>query len=76
MSKEKGEEMANNYSLSYCETSAKTDSNVYDAFVNLTKEILRKKGQGIVVNGGEEKKKDTVSVENSNKPNNGKKGCC
>jgi hypothetical protein len=67
--------MANNYSLTYSETSAKTDSNVYEAFVDLTREIMKKKGQGIIVGNGEDKKKDTLSMENS-KPATGKKGCC
>ena len=68
--------MATNYSLNYVETSAKTDSNVYDAFVDLTKDILKKKGQGILVDNGEEKKGETISNNDNHKKNSGKKGCC
>lgn len=62
--------MARNYDLSFLETSAKTDSNVYDTFANLTKEIMRKKGLGIEV-----KQEDPDSSKLDNKPVKQKK-CC
>lgn len=74
VTKEKGEEMGANYSLNYIETSAKNDYNVYEAFVNLTKEILKKKGQGLAVGSGEAGG-DLISVENQKKAP-GKKTCC
>ena len=59
--------MAANYSLNYIETSAKTDSNVFEAFLKLTKEIMKK---GLVADG-----KEGESLSEKPKENK-KKGCC
>lgn len=64
--------MAQNYSLSYLETSAKNDTNVFDAFVNLTAEILKKKGEGISVANGDGARADS-SLAVGKKP---VKKCC
>lgn len=64
--------MAKTYELNFLETSAKAGSNVYDAFVSLTKEILRKRGEGIEV-----KKEDPfVSKLEIKKQPVGQKKCC
>ena len=67
VTEEEGKKLADDYSMSFFETSAKTNQNVSEVFNYLTKEILKsndlKEGKG-----GQTLDKD--------KTKGGKKGCC
>ncbi len=59
--------------MKFIETSAKSASNVVEAFETMTKEIIQIKKQQVVVD--EEKKKKTINI-NEGKQLGEKKGCC
>ena len=68
VTEEEGKKLADDYSMSFFETSAKTNQNVGEVFTYLTKEIL-KANEGKTDEGrGKELSK--------NKAKDGKRGCC
>ena len=69
---EQGKEFAEQYGMKFFETSAKDSINVSDAFVLMTKEIIKNTGKKPVV---EEKKQNTVLGPSSGKDIQNK-GCC
>jgi len=56
---EQGKEFADTYGMKFLETSAKTSSNVEEAFVTMTKEIIRmQKDKERIIKKDEDKKVD------------------
>ena len=68
VTEEEGKKLADDYSMSFFETSAKTNKNVTEVFYHLTKEIL-KANEGNKELGG----KNLTKTDNSKE---GKRGCC
>jgi GTPase SAR1 family protein len=73
VTKEQGKDFADQYGMKFFETSAKDSTNVAEAFVTMTKEVIKgsnKKSPG--------PKKDNVVVSNAptGKTLNSGKGCC
>ena len=68
VTEEEGKKLADDYSMSFFETSAKTNKNVTEVFYHLTKEIL-KANEGNKELGG----KKLTKIDNSKE---GKRGCC
>ena len=68
VSKQKGQEMAENLKISYFETSALNGTGINEAFEGLTKEIMKKKN--VIISDGR-----TISLTSSQKAKN-KKRCC
>ena len=68
VTEEEGKKLADDYSMSFFETSAKTNKNVTEVFYHLTKEIL-KANEGNKELGG----KKLTKTDNSKE---GKRGCC
>ncbi len=68
VTEEEGKKLADDYNMSFFETSAKTNQNVSEVFNFLTKEIL-KANAGKTEEGGKK-----LSKADSSK--SGKKGCC
>ncbi len=68
VTEEEGKKLADDYSMSFFETSAKTNKNVTEVFHHLTKEIL-KANEGNKELGG----KKLTKTDNSKE---GKRGCC
>ena len=69
VTEEEGKKLAEDFKMSFFETSAKTNQNVNEVFEFLTKEIL-KTNEGQPQNGSGGKQL------NIDKSKNGKKGCC
>jgi small GTP-binding protein len=67
VTEEEGKKLADDYSMSFFETSAKTNQNVNEVFTYLTNEIL-KANAGKQEEGGKKLSKDNSK--------GGKKGCC
>ena len=67
VTEEEGKKLADDYSMSFFETSAKTNQNVNEVFNYLTKEILKSNEVKQDENRGKELSKNTKS---------NKKGCC
>ena len=70
VSKEEGEDKANEYNIPFFETSCKEGINVNEAFMKLSEEILKKNGANIVTKG------EKLSKENIKKDNEKSKNCC
>ena len=68
VTEEEGKKLADDYSMNFFETSAKTSKNVTEVFYHLTKEIL-KANEGNKELGG----KKLTKIDNKK---NKKKGCC
>ena len=70
---EQGKDFADQYGMKFFETSAKDSTNVAEAFITMTKEVI--KGSNKKTNGP---KKDNVVVSNAptGKSLNSGKGCC
>ena len=68
VSEEEGKKLADDFGMSFFETSAKTNHNVSEVFDHLTKEIL-KSNAGKTDDGGKKLNKGDSSKQ-------GKKGCC
>ena len=68
VAEEEGKKLANDFNMSFFETSAKTNHNVNEVFTFLTEEIL-KANAGKTEEGGKKLTKD-------NAEKTGKKGCC
>lgn len=73
VTKEQGKDFADQYGMKFFETSAKDSTNVAEAFVTMTKEVI--KGSNKKTPGP---KKDNVVVSNAptGKTLNSGKGCC
>jgi len=69
---EQGRDFADQYGMKFFETSAKNSTNVSDAFIAMTKEVMKTSGKKAVV---EEKKQNTVLGPSSGKDIQ-KPGCC
>ncbi len=69
ISKEKGQQMADELKVNYYETSALDGVGINEAFEGLTKEIMKKKSY---INGDGR----TISLTSSKKPKTEKKKCC
>ena len=69
---EQGKDFATQYGMKFFETSAKNSTNVSDAFIAMTKEVMKTSGRKAVV---EEKKQNTVLGPSSGKDIQ-KQGCC
>ena len=67
VTEEEGKKLADDYSMSFFETSAKTNQNVSEVFNYLTKEILK---------SNDLKEGSSGKPLNPKNPNAGKKGCC
>ena len=70
VSKEEGEDKANEYNIPFFETSCKEGINVNEAFMKLSEEILKKNGANIITKG------EKLSKENIKKDNEKSKNCC
>ena len=68
---EQGKEFADQYGMKFFETSAKISTNVSDAFIAMTKEIMKSSGKKPVT----EDKKPTVLGPSTGKDIQ-KSGCC
>jgi len=69
ITKNRGQELANEYNIKFYETSAKTDQNVKEAFIAIATDIVEKK-----ISMGDTPVSQSVKVsQNSNKPQT---GCC
>ena len=68
---EQGKEFADQYGMKFFETSAKISTNVSDAFIAMTKEIMKSSGKKPVA----EDKKPTVLGPSTGKDIQ-KTGCC
>merc|ERR1711997_1163656 len=70
ITKDRGQELADEYGIKFFETSAKTDTNVKEAFIAIATDIVEKKismGDGGTTNGG------SVKLDPQQKK---KSGCC
>ena len=68
VTEEEGKKLADDYSMSFFETSAKTNKNVTEVFYHLTKEILKANEGNKELSG-----KKLTKTDNSKE---GKRGCC
>ena len=68
VTEEDGQKLAQDYNMSFFETSAKTNQNVNEVFNFLTQEILKSNAGKTPATGGK--------TLNNDKSKDGKKGCC
>ena len=70
---EQGKEFAEQYGMQFFETSAKNSTNVSDAFIAMTKEVMKNSNKKAPTN-----KKENVSISNAPSGQNisSGKGCC
>ena len=70
---QQGKEFATQYGMQFFETSAKNSTNVNEAFIAMTKEVMKNTSKKPPVN-----KKDNVNISNapSGQTLNSGKGCC
>ena len=68
---EQGKEFADQYGMKFFETSAKNSTNVSDAFIAMTKEIMKNSGKKPVNTG-----QKPPTILNNDGVNIEKKGCC
>ena len=72
VTREQGKEFADQYGMKFFETSAKTSTNVNEAFIAMTKEVMKNSGKKTVT-----PQKDNVIVNNSGgQVIKTSKGCC
>ena len=71
ISYEQGKEFAKQYGMQFLETSAKNSINVDEAFITITKQIIKTNSKKSVNNNNDHKK---IRIDNTNKDIN--KGCC
>ena len=69
---EQGKEFADQYGMKFFETSAKISTNVADAFITMTKEVMKNSSKKPVPNGP----KSTVLSNPGGGQNIQKQGCC
>ena len=74
VTKEQGQDFASQYGMKFFETSAKDSTNVSEAFIAMTKEIIKNSNK----KGPANPKKENVVVSNAptGKSLNSKGGCC
>ena len=75
ISYEQGKEFAETYGMKFIETSAKTSSNVNEAFTTMTKDIISQMQDKEKLTKNEDKKKIDLSAPNTKNIKN-KKECC
>ena len=69
---EQGREFADQYGMKFFETSAKNSTNVSDAFIAMTKEVMKTSGKKAVT----EEKPNTVLEPSAGKDIQKQGGCC
>jgi GTPase SAR1 family protein len=67
VSYEQGKEFADTYGMKFIETSAKTNQNVHEAFVTMTKEIIAQTQEKEKAISKNEEKKDRNKIDLSKK---------
>jgi len=68
---EQGKDFAEQYGMKFFETSAKNSTNVNEAFITMTKEVMKNSSKK-----AETKKNNVVVTAPSGKEISGSKGCC
>ena len=74
VTKKEGEDLAKEYDIPFMETSARDNINVQDAFLNITKDVVKTLTPAGGASGGGSS--GSAKVELKGKKKDGKKGCC
>ena len=69
VSTQQGKDFADHYGMKFLETSAKDATNVSEAFITITREIMKNSNKKTVI-------KPKIDISKDNTQNLNKRGCC